>query len=68
MRIKLLKFTYYKCGRIQRAIIDFLLKHDRVYFCESLYEFKRKVDVKVNFYYFVGALKYLQRRLVVVIE
>ena len=68
MKIRLIKYTTYKCGRIQKAIIAFLMKHNRVFFCDTLVEFKRKVDVKVDFYHFVGALKYLQRRLVVVIE
>ena len=64
-KVKLLRNTTYKCGRIQRAIVSFLRRQGRVVLYSSLSELRGKVGVDARRYHFNKALNMLQRRFIV---
>lgn len=63
LRVRLLRYTTYHCGSVQRAIISFLREQGYIVYCDSRIKLKEKMGVLVvKDASFWDALKGLERR------
>lgn len=67
-KVRLLRNTKWKCGRIEKAIVNFLLRKGKAVLFDSLTDFRKAIGIKTRYCHFYTSLKRLQSRFIVKVE